>query len=238
MEGLQPVVDLGGNSGMGGGLGALIGGAIGGAVGSGWNGNRWCNNGCAGGGSAAYGELFLMDSLSGLRSDVGSIGRDQLMQSAAAQSAMCQGFGGVNATVERTAAAGQLTAAQGFAGLNTAITTASLQGQLGLKDVALQNCHDTASITSAIKDCCCTTNANITEQGCATRSAIHEEGERTRALIEARDRESLLRALNAAEAENAVLKGQMFQTNLAQQTAAEIIAKIPTTTPTASGAAA
>lgn len=227
MEGLQPVVDLGGNSGMGNGLGALIGGAIGGAVGSGWNGNRWCNNGC-GGGNAAYGELFLMDSLSGLRSDVGSIGRDQLMQSASAQSTMCQGFGGVNATVERTAAAGQLTAAQGFAGLNTAITTASLQGQLGLKDVALQNCQDTANIVSAIKDCCCTTNANTTEQGCATRSAIHEEGERTRALIEARDRENLLRALNAAEAENAVLKGQAFQTTLAQQTAANIIAHIPT----------
>lgn len=111
MDGLTPVVDIGGNGngGWGDWGGALIGGAIGGAVGSAWGdrrGNNCCNNGgcCNGGGNtAAFGETFIMDSLSGARSDINSIGRDNLMQTAGVQNALCQGFGGVNATVERTA---------------------------------------------------------------------------------------------------------------------------------------
>lgn len=89
MDGLTPVVDIGGNGngGWGDWGGALIGGAIGGAVGSAWGdrrGNNCCNNGgcCNGGGNtAAFGETFIMDSLSGARSDINSIGRDNLMQS-------------------------------------------------------------------------------------------------------------------------------------------------------------
>lgn len=76
MDGLTPVVDIGGNGngGWGDWGGALIGGAIGGAVGSAWGdrrGNNCCNNGgcCNGGGNtAAFGETFIMDSLSGARS--------------------------------------------------------------------------------------------------------------------------------------------------------------------------
>lgn len=107
MDGLTPVVDIGGNGngGWGDWGGALIGGAIGGAVGSAWGdrrGNNCCNNGgcCNGGGNtAAFGETFIMDSLSGARSDINSIGRDNLMQTAGVQNALCQGFGGVNAKI-------------------------------------------------------------------------------------------------------------------------------------------
>lgn len=131
MDGLTPVVDIGGNGngGWGDWGGALIGGAIGGAVGSAWGdrrGNNCCNNGgcCNGGGNtAAFGETFIMDSLSGARSDINSIGRDNLMQTAGVQNALCQGFGGVNATVERTALGQQITAAQTRADMQSMLNT-------------------------------------------------------------------------------------------------------------------
>lgn len=154
------------------------------------------------------------------------------MQSAAGQSTMCQGFGGVNATVERTAAAGQLTATQGFAGLNTAITSASLQTQLGLKDVALQNLNSTNAITSAISNCCCQTNANISTQGCETRNAIHAEGEATRAMLAMQEREQLIRERNQAETRAAILEQQIYQSNLAQSSVAQVLAKLPASTTT------
>ena len=139
MEGLMPTFDVNGgnsnNDGWGNWGGALIGGAIGGAVGGAWNGNRWNNGGncCCNNNAGQY----VMDTLTTMRTDINSIGRDNLMQTAGVQSAMCQGFGGVNATVERTAMGQQLTAAQGFAGLNTAILTGSMQGQLAAKDAQL-----------------------------------------------------------------------------------------------------
>lgn len=64
-----------GNGGWNGGLGALVGGLVGGAVGSAWNGNRW--NGPHGDGSCSGGGTsYVMDTLTGLQSDVNSIGRD------------------------------------------------------------------------------------------------------------------------------------------------------------------
>lgn len=252
MDGLTSVVDIGGNGngGWGDWGGALIGGAIGGAVGSAWGdrrGNNCCNNGggCCnnGGNTAAFGETFIMDSLSGARSDINSIGRDNLMQTAGVQNALCQGFGGVNATVERTALGQQITATQGFSGLNTAILTSSMQGQLAAKDAQLsalaatnaaemQGLRNTFELKSSIDNCCCTTQRSIDNQGCqtretilaegcATRGAIHQEGEATRALIAQIDRERLLREMNAKDAEIASLKAQNFNTALANNNAAQ-----------------
>lgn len=81
MEGLQPTIDIGGNNGMGNWGGALIGGAIGGAVGSVWGrGGNWNNGNCCGGGCCGNnGNQYVMESLTTMRSDVDSIGRDQLM---------------------------------------------------------------------------------------------------------------------------------------------------------------
>ena len=139
MTGLTPTFDVnGGNNcngdGWGNWGGALIGGAIGGAVGSGWwGGNRNSNGGgnccCAGPGQ------FIMDSLTTMRSDVNSIGRDQLIQTTQLGQGLCQGFGGVNASVERVGA----SLAQGQCRTEAAVLTTGLNGQIQAKDNTIFN---------------------------------------------------------------------------------------------------
>lgn len=107
MEGLQPTIDIGGNNnGMGNWGGALIGGAIGGAVGSAWGrGGNWNNGNCCGGGCCGTnGNQYVMESLTTMRSDVDSIGRDQLMQVANLGSQLCEGFGRTISSVQNVAA--------------------------------------------------------------------------------------------------------------------------------------
>lgn len=220
---MDAVYDVNGNNnnnGWGNGWGGLIGGAIGGAFGSGWGNNNRNNNG------NCCGDQFIMDSITSMRSDLNSIGRDQLMQSAAGQSAMCQGFGGVNATVERVGAAQAL----GQARTEAAVLTVGYQGQLAAKD-------NTFAIVSSQKDCCCATQRLVEREGCETRGAIHAEGEATRALIAQNAKEQLLRELAAKDAKIAALESQQFQTGLslaAQNTLLQHIRSfIPaTTTPT------
>lgn len=239
MSGLTPVLDVnGGNNcngdGWGNWGGALIGGAIGGAVGSGWwggnrNNGQCCNNG-------AYGDIFLMDAVSNMRNEVGSVGRDNLMQTAGLQSSMCQGFGGVNASVDRVGA----TLAQGQCRTEAAVLTTGLNGQIQQKDntifqlnashaAEVQGMRNTYELKSSIDNCCCATNANIERQGCqtrevllaegcATRATIDRQGQETRALIAQLDRERLLRESAAKDAEIASLKAQQFNTGLAAST--------------------
>ena len=247
MSGFQPAFLMNGNNeGWGNGWGALVGGAVGGAVGSAWNGNRWNNGGYApvvpvnncGGGCHGHGyhdDIFIMDAVSNLRNEVGSVGRDQLMQTAALQNANCQGFSGAVAATERVGA--QL--AQGQSRTEAAVYTASLQGQIQGKDnliwnlnashnAEMQGMRNNFETVSAIKDCCCTTQRSIDSviravenQGCDTRAAIkdccctlekqmHEEGEKTRALTAALDRERLLRESAAKDAKIAQLEAQAF----------------------------
>lgn len=106
MEGLQPTIDIGGNNGMGNWGGALIGGAIGGAVGSAWGrGGNWNNGNCCGGGCCGNnGNQYVMESLTTMRSDVDSIGRDQLMQVANLGGQLCEGFGRTISSVQNVAA--------------------------------------------------------------------------------------------------------------------------------------
>lgn len=247
MSGFQPAFLMNGNNeGWGNGWGALVGGAVGGAVGSAWNGNRWNNGGYApvvpvnncGGGCHGHGyhdDIFIMDAVSNLRNEVGSVGRDNLMQTAALQNANCQGFSGAVAATERVGA--QL--AQGQSRTEAAVYTASLQGQIQGKDnliwnlnashnAEMQGMRNNFETVSAIKDCCCTTQRSIDSviravenQGCDTRAAIkeccctlekqmHEEGEKTRALTAALDRERLLRESAAKDAKIAQLEAQAF----------------------------
>lgn len=243
MSGLMPTFDVnGGNNcngdGWGNWGGALIGGAIGGWAGSAWGGNRWGNNGgqCCGGGAAAYGDLFLMDSISNMRNEVGSVGRDQLMQTAGLQSALCQGFGGVASEIGSVGAA----LAQGQCRTEAAVLTTGLQGQIQAKDNTIfslnaahasevQGLRNTYELKSSIDGCCCTTNANIERQGCqtrevlltegcATRATIDRQGQETRALIAQLDRERLLRESAAKDAKIAQLEAQQFNTALAAGT--------------------
>lgn len=240
MEGLMPTFDVNGgnnNDGWGNWGGALIGGAIGGAVGSAWNGNRWNNGGPAR--AAAFGETFLMDSLSSLRSDVGSISRDQLVQTQQLGQGICQGFGGIATEIANLGA--QLS--KGQCRTEAAVLTTGLNGQIQQKDntiatlnashaAEVQNMRNTFELKSSIDSCCCTTNANISSQGCqtrevllaegcATRATIKDEGEKTRALIAQLDRERLLRESAAKDAKIAQLEAQSFNTGLAASTQAQ-----------------
>ena len=241
MDGLQPTFDISGNNnGMGNWGGALIGGAIGGAVGSAWGrGGNWNNGNCCSGGGCcgANGNQYVMESLTTMRSDVDSIGRDQLMQVANLGGQLCEGFGRTISSVQNVAA--QL--AQGQSRTEAAVLTTGLQGQLQQKDNTIaqlaathanevQGMRNTFDIVSSQKDCCCTTkqlisdcccetNRNIERQGCETRGAIHAEGEATRALIAQLDRERLLREMGAKDARIAQLEAQNFNTNLANSTA-------------------
>lgn len=237
MEGLQPTFDINGNNdGWGNGWGALVGGAVGGAVGAAWNGNRWNTGNCGNGCSCNNGANFIMDTLTTMRTDINSIGRDGMLQTAGLQNALCQGFGGVNAAVERVG--GQLAAGQSRT--EAAVLTTGLQGQIQAKDNTIfslnaahaneiQGMRNTFDIVSsqkdcccqtqrAISDCCCETNRNIERQGCDTRAAIHSEGEATRALISQLDRERLLRESAAKDAKIAQLEAQGFNSTLAAGT--------------------
>lgn len=240
MEGLQATYDLNGgnncNDGWGNWGGALIGGAIGGAVGSGWWGGNRNNNGggnccCAGPGQ------FIMDSLTTMRSDVNSIGRDQLIQTTQLGQGLCQGFGGVNASVERVGA----SLAQGQCRTEAAVLTTGLNGQIQAKDNTIfslnaahasevQGMRNAFELKSSIDSCCCVTNNNIERQGCqtrevllaegcATRATIDRQGQETRALIAQLDRERLLRESAAKDAKIAQLEAQSFNAALAAGTA-------------------
>lgn len=228
-DGIVPVMNMGrgGDCGWGDGWGAGVGGAIGAFVGSAWNGNRWGNN--------AQGDNMLMDSLSGARSDINSIGRDQMLQTAGIQSSLCQGFSGVNATVNNVAA----QIAQNQSRTEAAVLTTGLQGQIQQKDNTIaqlqaqhasevQGMRNAFSLEQSISSCCCTTNRNIETQGCETRQAIHAEGEATRALIAQLDRERLLRESCAKDAKIAQLETQQFSTRLASESVTAILAKLPT----------
>lgn len=237
MDGLQPTFDINGcnNNGWGNGWGALVGGAVGGAVGAGWNRNNNWNNGnccnpCCNNGS----NQFLMDTLTTMRTDVDSIGRDQLMQVANLGSQLCEGFGRSISSMQNIAA--QL--AQGQSRTEAAVLTTSLNNQISQKDNVIaqlgaahanevQGLRNTFDIVSSQKDCCCQTqraidkcccetNANITQQGCDTRAAIHAEGEATRALLNQLDRERILRESCAKDAKIAQLEAQTFNTGLQQ----------------------
>lgn len=236
MEGIPVAYSMNGNNGDyngGNWWGSLAGGAIGGAVGAAWGRNG--NNNCCGngGGCCNNNDQFLMDGITAVQTNLGSVGRDQLMSTANLQAAMCQGFGSIAAEVGAVGA--QLS--QGQCRTEAAVLTTGLQGQLQAKDntifqlnaahgAEVQGMRNTFELKSSIDACCCATNANIERQGCQTRevllaegcanrAAIHGEGEATRALISQLDRERLLREMCAKDAEIASLKSQQFNTGLA-----------------------
>lgn len=231
MDGLVPTFDVNqnGNGGWGNWGGALIGGAIGGAFGAGWGNNNRNNGNCG----CCCGDQYIMDNLTTMRTDINSIGRDQLMQAASNASTACQGFAGVNATVERTAAAQAL----GQSRTEAAILTVGYQGQLAAKD-------NTFQIVSSQKDCCCQTQRLIEAEGCATRQAIHAEGEATRALITQNEMQALRDRNATLAAELAACQSRQFATDLSVQAQNNIISHVrafttpaPTATPATPAAA-
>lgn len=264
MDGITPTIDLNGNNnGWGNGLiGAAIGGFAGAAIGNNWNGRN--NNGCCNNsGCCDNGSRYVMDSLSGLRTDVGSISRDGLIQSAAAQNAACQGFSGVNTAVREVAA----QIAQGQSRTEAAVLTTGLNGQIqGLRDTIeglkaqhnneVQSLRNTSQLQAGISECCCNTQRSIDavvkaigECCCETnrnldsvKCAIHVDGEQTRALISKFAYEQLQEKLCDAKAENAALRAEKFASiNNDVQTRTllgAILPRLETTTGTAAAAVA
>lgn len=105
-------------------------------------------------------------------------------------------------------AATNLAMSNGFGGLNLNIANQGAESRLQAQELASQQ-----------KDCCCQVLRAIEREGCANRELQREI--QTQAL---RD------VLTNAQAENAALKAQLFQTNaMAAQTAAIINALKPTT---------
>lgn len=236
-DGIVPVMNMNGDGncfGSGNGWGALVGGAVGGAVGSAWNGNRWNNNG---GNCNNFGDTMLMDTMSSIGSNVNSIGRDQMLQTAGLQSALCQGFAGTVAAVNSAAS----QAAQNQSRTEAAVLTTGLQGQIAQKDntiaglqaqhaTEVQNMRNTFDLMTQQKDCCCTTNGNIREQACEIKTAIHLEAEATRALMAQQEKERLLRELCAKDSKISQLESQAFTTMTTNQAVAAILAKLPAST--------
>lgn len=240
MEGLQPVVDLNGNNNNGygwGGAGGAFAGALVGSIfgnggwGGGWGGNRGgnccCNNG----------DQYIMDTLTTMRSDLNSIGREQLVQGANNLAQQCTGFGNTVAAIERNGAAAALAAARQEA----ATLTVGYQGQLQAKD-------NTFQIVSSQKDCCCATQRLIEQEGCATRQTIHAEGEATRALIVQNEIQALRDRNGELQASLSACNSREFATNLVAQSQTQILAGVQamlanrtvtnTTTPTTTTPAA
>lgn len=121
------------------------------------------------------------------------------VQAQAANSlAMCQGFGGINSSIDK-----------GIGALNLNIADQGAQSRLQAQELASQQ-----------KDCCCQVLRAIEQEGCANRELQREIQTQT-----------LRDVLANAQAENAALKSQIFQTNaMAAQTATIINALKPTTT--------
>ena len=99
----------------------------------------------------------------------------------------------------------------------------------GFSSLGHDNCQNTASIVSAVnglgtqlQNCCCTTQRLIEQQGCQTRE-----------LMQAIANQAVRDQLCDAKAKNAALETQIFNTGLANNTAALIIKHLPTTTTTA-----
>lgn len=249
MEGIVPTIDLDRNNNgwNNGGFGGPATGAFaGGLIGS-WFGNGW------GGGFGNRGNFGADAALcrTATSDQVNDLGLQILQGQNSANMAMCQGFSGVVAEGNQNAAGIQNTLTQGFAGLNTAITSGNAgvqqtlcQGFSGIntavmgasKDNALLTCESTNSITSAIKDCCCTTQRTIMQEGCQTRELIKEvQLQNTRdQLCQARDEIAALKSQNFTAGAVAGLGNQLRgEMNQAVNTIlTHVRAFIPTTTTT------
>lgn len=133
----------------------------------------------------------------------------QTQSSAATNLAMCQGFGGVNSTIDR-----------GIGSLNQNIAQQGFNNQLAIVEQNGANRLQAQELASQQQQCCCQVLRAIEEEGCANRELQREiQYQNTRDQL----------AAKAAEVES--LKGQLFSTNaMAAQTAAIINALKPTTT--------
>ena len=226
-----------GGTALGAGFGGLIGSWLGNGGFGGFGGNRAAGIGYDTG--ALNGIQGQLNNLSG---QVANADRDLLMQTSgqnqfignlvnstgdaivgainASSQATQQGIFGNAMSNVQAQAANSLAMCQGFGGINSSIDKGIGALNLNIADQGAQSRLQAQELASQQKDCCCQVLRAIEQEGCANRELQREI--QTQAL---RD------VLANAQAENAALKSQIFQTNaMAAQTATIINALKPTTT--------
>ena len=226
-----------GGTALGAGFGGLIGSWLGNGGFGGFGGNRAAGIGYDTG--ALNGIQGQLNNLSG---QVANADRDLLMQTSgqnqfignlvnstgdaivgainASSQATQQGIFGNAMSNVQAQAANSLAMCQGFGGINSSIDKGIGALNLNIADQGAQSRLQAQELASQQKDCCCQVLRAIEQEGCASRALQREI--QTQAL---RD------VLANAQAENAALKSQIFQTNaMAAQTATIINALKPTTT--------
>ena len=113
-----------------------------------------------------------------------------------------------------------LAVAQGFGGLNAAFNAGVGSLNLNIANQAAESRLQAQQLASQQQQCCCSVLRAIEQEGCANRELQREI-----------QTQNIRDQLANAQAENAALKSQLFQTNaMAQQTVAIINALKPATT--------
>lgn len=218
----------------GGGWGGALGAGFGGLIGS-WLGNGF---GGFGGAGARAGIGYDTGAINGIANQLNNVSgqianadRDLLMQTSGQNQFIgnlvnSTGDAIVNAVNAGTLAQTQnqgatnLAMCQGFGGINSAIDRGFGALNLNVAEQGAQSRLQAQELASQQQACCCQVIRAIEQEGCANRELQREI--QTQAL---RD------VLTNAQAENAALKAQLFQTNaMNAQTVAIINALKPTTT--------
>lgn len=170
----------------------------------GWgNGNGFGGFGGNGGGNMVGYELGKVATTNDVASGFASSAtlnslNDIKLGQAGIQQTLCQGFSGVNQTVERGLSTMGYNMATGFHGVDNAICTLGYQQAQGVNTIAHQ-----------ISDCCCTTQRAIDsvkyENAKNTCDIIRAGQDNTRAILDYLSAEKI----SSLQAENAGLKAQI-----------------------------
>ena len=141
-----------GSDALAAGAGAFIGSWFGNGLG--WGGRN---------GVTTDADTVMLDQVGNLQTSVNALGLNLVQGQGQSNLVACQGFNGINQTINSTAAASQNTMVQGFAGLNTVITQASSDNRFAIAELARQ-----------AAECCCETQRAIASEGAATRQLIQQ----------------------------------------------------------------
>ena len=211
-----------GDTELGAGFGGLIGSWLGNGGFGGFGGNR------AGIGYDTGAINGIQGQLNNISGQIANADRDLLMQTSNQNQFVGNLINSTGDAITGAIAAGtlaqtqnqgatNLALCQGFGGLNSAIDRGFGSLNLNVAEQGAQSRLQAQELASQQQACCCQVLRAIEQEGCANRELQREI--QTQAL---RD------VLANAQAENAALKAQLFQTNaMAQQTAAIINALKP-----------
>lgn len=187
-------------------VGAFAGALFGSWFGDGWGGNGWGGRGYGGAVDAAA---------TGFSTQILNDGINAIQNS----------INGMNMNLSSG------LSSIGYQNLDQSSRT-NLAMMQGFSSLGHDNCQNTASIVSAVnslgtqvQNCCCT-----------TQRLIEQQGSQTRELMQAIANQAVRDQLCDAKAKNASLEAQIFNTGLANNTAALIIKHLPAATTTAAGA--